>query len=162
MPPAKASVTTVREAASAILDHQNPSPMSRRPLWRLPPNALRERYKFKSELGCSASGYGRNAMVRVPESSALMAVTTPRCIPLHSVPTDHRRVHTHCRRHFKLMPAAYGSKGCAPQRWWITTRHKNSHLPLWRMDWKHQPTCRCQELRRSQHKPLGTSSRQAL
>ena len=64
--------------------------MSERPLYRQPPNALRERYKFKSGYGCSASRYGPQSMARAPEFSVPIPVATPRCLPVDSVGTDDR------------------------------------------------------------------------
>ena len=102
--------------------------MSERSLYRQPPNALRERYKFKSGYGCSASKYGLQSMARAPEFSVPMAVATLRCLPVDSVETDDRGVHTLCRSRFKLVPTAYASKGFSSRLQWIAKANKISHL----------------------------------
>ena len=51
---------------------------------------LRERYKFRSECGCSASGYAHSAAAMTLATSALIAVTTPQCSPMDSMRIGHR------------------------------------------------------------------------
>ena len=104
MPPAGTSVPTVSGAVPAILAQQDPSPTSRRPLWRQPPSTVSERCKFRSGGGCSTSEYARHTAARTLATSAPMAVTTPRCSPMDSMRTGHREGPHAVSRHFKWVP----------------------------------------------------------